>query len=60
MGRPFAAILRITVEDAESPAKMKMEFDFGQSRDDEEAPDFSGKTALGNVQNVAAMSMSMA
>ena len=46
MGRPFAAILRI-VEDAESPAKMKMEFDFGQSRDDEEAPDFSGKTALG-------------
>ncbi|MBS1173933.1 MAG: topB [Burkholderiaceae bacterium] len=46
MGRPFAAILRI-VEDAESPAKMKMEFDFGQSRDDEEAPDFTGKTPLG-------------
>jgi DNA topoisomerase-3 len=46
MGRPFAAILRI-VEDAESPAKYKMEFDFGQSRDDEEAPDFTGKTSLG-------------
>ncbi|MBP6295079.1 MAG: DNA topoisomerase III [Hydromonas sp.] len=46
MGRPFAAILRI-VEDAESPAKYKMEFDFGQSRDDEETPDFTGKTALG-------------
>ena len=46
MGRPFAAILRI-VEDAESPAKYKMEFDFGQSRDDEEIPDFTGKTALG-------------
>ena len=46
MGRPFAAILRI-VDDAEAPAKMKMEFDFGQSRDDEEAPDFSGKTPVG-------------
>ena len=46
MGRPFAAILRI-VEDAESPAKYKMEFDFGQSRDEEEVPDFTGKTALG-------------
>ena len=52
MGRPFAAILRI-VEDAESPAKYKMEFDFGQSRDDEEAPDFSGKTALGKCPKCA-------
>lgn len=46
MGRPFAAILRI-VDDADSPAKIKMEFDFGQSRDDEEIPDFTGKTSLG-------------
>ena len=46
MGRPFAAILRI-VEDKEAPGGYKMEFDFGQSRDDDEAPDFSGKESLG-------------
>jgi len=41
MGRPFAALLRITDE-------FKLEFDFGQ-RDDEdsEAVDFSGQTPLG-------------
>jgi DNA topoisomerase-3 len=42
MGRPFAAILRITGE-------YKLEFDFGQSdADDAEAVDFSGHTALGS------------
>ena len=46
MGRPFAAILRI-VEDKEAPGGNKMEFDFGQSQDDEEVPDFSGKESLG-------------
>ena len=46
MGRPFAAILRI-VEDKELPARYKMEFDFGQSSDDEEMPDFSAQTAIG-------------
>ena len=46
MGRPFAAILRI-VEDKESPARYKMEFDFGQSADDEEKPDFSAQTPIG-------------
>jgi DNA topoisomerase-3 len=45
-GFPFAAILRI-VEDAELPARFKMEFDFGQSDDDEEAPDFSALTPIG-------------
>ena len=53
MGRPFAAILRI-VEDKESAAKYKMEFDFGQSSDDEEAPDFSTKTPLGKCPKCAA------
>ena len=46
MGRPFAAILRI-VEDKDAPGGNKMEFDFGQSKEDEEAPDFSGKETLG-------------
>ena len=46
MGRPFAAILRI-VEDKDAPGGNKMEFDFGQSKEDEEAPDFSGKESLG-------------
>lgn len=42
MGRPFAAILRITGE-------YKLEFDFGQSdADDAEAVDFSGHTSLGS------------
>lgn len=46
MGRPFAAVLRI-VEDKESNARYKMEFDFGQNLDEEEAPDFSGQTPVG-------------
>ncbi|MGN6581393.1 MAG: DNA topoisomerase III [Bordetella sp.] len=41
MGRPFAAILRISDED-------KLEFDFGQSDDDDAEPvDFSGHTPVG-------------
>ena len=41
MGRPFAALLRITDE-------FKLEFDFGQNdADDAEPVDFSDKTALG-------------
>ncbi|GHA72386.1 DNA topoisomerase III [Formosimonas limnophila] len=45
-GLPFAAILRI-VEDKESPARYKMEFDFGQSNDDDEEVDFTGQTPIG-------------
>ena len=43
MGRPFAAILKITDEH-------KLEFDFGQEKEDEsgEAVDFSAQTALGD------------
>ncbi|PLC50134.1 DNA topoisomerase III [Pollutimonas subterranea] len=41
MGRPFAALLRITDE-------YKLEFDFGQKDENDTEPvDFSGKTALG-------------
>ncbi|NLC35160.1 MAG: DNA topoisomerase III, partial [Alcaligenaceae bacterium] len=41
MGRPFAALLRITDEH-------KLEFDFGQKDDEDDTPvDFSGQTALG-------------
>lgn len=41
MGRPFAAILRITNE-------FKLEFDFGQSDEDDQEPvDFSAQTAIG-------------
>jgi len=41
MGRPFAALLRITDEH-------KLEFDFGQKDDDDNEPvDFSDRTALG-------------
>src|SRR5690554_7707701 len=41
MGRPFAALLRITDE-------YKLEFDFGQKDDDDTEPvDFSGQEALG-------------
>src|SRR5690606_13150162 len=41
MGRPFAALLRITDE-------YKLEFDFGQNNDDDNEPvDFSGHTPLG-------------
>ena len=41
MGKPFSAVLRLSDE-------LKVEFDFGQgSGEGEEAPDFSGQTALG-------------
>jgi DNA topoisomerase III len=45
IGRPFAAILKV-VPDTENN-NLKVEFDFGQSNDDGEAPDFSGQTPLG-------------
>jgi DNA topoisomerase-3 len=48
MGRPFAAILKISRD--EEIKNHKLEFDFGQSNDDDEnaeAVDFSGQTALG-------------
>ena len=42
MGRPFAAILRISDED-------KLEFDFGQKDEEDNEPvDFSGHTPVGN------------
>jgi DNA topoisomerase-3 len=40
MGKPFSAVMRLSDE-------FKAEFDFGQSADDEPAPDFSGQTPLG-------------
>ena len=39
-GRPFAAGIRLTDE-------LRLEFDFGQASDDEEAPDFSRQQPLG-------------
>ena len=39
-GRPFAAVVRLTEE-------LRPEFDFGQSSEGEEAPDFSGQQPLG-------------
>ena len=47
MGRPFAAVLKISRD--EEIKNYKLEFDFGQNDDDEnaEAMDFSGQTALG-------------
>ncbi|WP_296000473.1 DNA topoisomerase III [Rugamonas sp.] len=47
MGRPFAAILRIVRD--EDISNFKLEFDFGQNDDDEnaEAVDFTGQTVLG-------------
>ena len=39
-GRPFAAVVRLTEE-------LRPEFDFGQSSEGEEAPDFSGQEPLG-------------
>ena len=47
MGRPFAAILKI-VPDADTD-NFKLEFDFGQQRDDEnsEPVDFTGQEVLG-------------
>ena len=45
MGRPFNAILKITHDDE---GHYKLEFDFGQPKDDEDAKvDFSGQTPLG-------------
>lgn len=47
MGRPFAAVLKISRD--EEIKNFKLEFDFGQNDDDEnaEAMDFTGQTALG-------------
>ncbi|RJG02783.1 DNA topoisomerase III [Noviherbaspirillum sedimenti] len=47
MGRPFAAILKIARDEEHN--NYKLEFDFGQNQDDEnaEAVDFTGQTALG-------------
>jgi len=47
MGRPFAAILRIVRD--EDIKNFKLEFDFGQNDDSEDAEpvDFTGQTALG-------------
>ena len=48
MGRPFAAILKIARDEENN--NFKLEFDFGQSNDDDEgaeAVDFSDKTPLG-------------
>jgi len=47
MGRPFAAILKISRDEEHN--NYKLEFDFGQNQDDEnaEAVDFTGQTALG-------------
>jgi DNA topoisomerase-3 len=47
MGRPFAAILKIVPDD--ETKNLKLEFDFGQSNDDEngEPVDFTGQQALG-------------
>lgn len=49
LGRPFAASLRITAEN-------KLEFDFGQDADDDNAPppDFSGQERLGNCPKCSA------
>src|SRR5690606_34836899 len=47
MGRPFAALLRITDE-------YKLEFDFGQKDDEDTEPvDFSGHTSVGNCPKCA-------
>ena len=52
MGRPFAAIIKLSEipeDDADYPnAGFKLEFDFGNSQDDEtEAIDFTGRQTLG-------------
>jgi DNA topoisomerase-3 len=46
-GRPFAAGIRLTEE-------RRLEFDFGQAADDEEAPDFSAQQPLGACPKCAA------
>ena len=48
MGRPFAAILKIVADD--ETKNLKLEFDFGQSQDDEnsEPVDFTGQEMLGS------------
>jgi DNA topoisomerase-3 len=47
MGRPFAAILKIVPD--EEGKNLKLEFDFGQNQNDENAEpvDFTGQTVLG-------------
>ncbi len=40
MGKPFAAVVRLTDD-------LRPEFDFGQSGEGDEAPDFSGQESLG-------------
>lgn len=47
MGRPFAAILKIVPD--EEGTNLKLEFDFGQNQNDEDAEpvDFTGQTVLG-------------
>ncbi len=40
MGKPFSAVMKLTDE-------LRLEFDFGQSGEDEAAPDFSGQEPLG-------------
>ncbi|SEN64250.1 DNA topoisomerase-3 [Duganella sp. CF517] len=54
MGRPFAAILRIVRD--EEIKNFKLEFDFGQNDDSEdaEAVDFTGQTPLGPCPKCAA------
>ena len=54
MGRPFAAILKIVPDD--ETKNLKLEFDFGQNNDDENAEpiDFTGQEALGACPRCAA------
>ncbi len=54
MGRPFAAILRIVRD--EEIKNYKLEFDFGQNDDDENAEgvDFTGQTPIGSCPKCSA------
>lgn len=59
MGRPFAAIIKLSpipLDDKDYPnAGFKLEFDFGNSSEDDLEPvDFTGKTALGPCPKCAA------
>jgi DNA topoisomerase-3 len=47
MGKPFSAVMRLSDE-------FKAEFDFGQSDDDEPAPDFGSQTPLGHCPKCSA------